>query len=105
MFEEFFEQGDLEKQMELPVSMLCDRKSTNVAGAQNGFINYVTMPLFTTLSAFVPHLAAENGAIANMKSNLEKWKSYVETEADKKVYQIKEQVAQGKHKYALNENT
>jgi len=75
--------------MELPVSMLCDRKSTNVAGAQPGFINYVTMPLFTTMSAFVPGLAAEGGALATMKSNLETWKSYVETEEDKKVYEVK----------------
>jgi cAMP-specific phosphodiesterase 4/calcium/calmodulin-dependent 3',5'-cyclic nucleotide phosphodiesterase len=76
--------------MELPVSMLCDRKSTNVAGAQPGFIGYVTMPLFSTMSAFVPGLASENGALANMRSNLDTWKSYVETEEDKKVYEIKE---------------
>ena len=31
LFDEFFEQGDLEKQKELPVSMLCDRVTTNVA--------------------------------------------------------------------------
>jgi hypothetical protein len=33
LFEEFFIQGDLEKQKELPISMLCDRNTTNVAAA------------------------------------------------------------------------
>lgn len=31
LFEEFFEQGDIEKEEGLPVSMLCDRETTNVA--------------------------------------------------------------------------
>jgi hypothetical protein len=30
LFEEFFDQGDLEKKESLPISMLCDRASTNV---------------------------------------------------------------------------
>ena len=33
LFEEFFLQGDLEKEKELPISMLCDRNTTNVAAA------------------------------------------------------------------------
>ena len=33
LFEEFFDQGDLEKQQGLPISMLCDRNNTNVAAA------------------------------------------------------------------------
>ena len=31
LFEEFFAQGDLEKEKGLPVSMLCDRNTTHVA--------------------------------------------------------------------------
>lgn len=31
LFEEFFDQGDLEKKQDLPISMLCDRETTNVA--------------------------------------------------------------------------
>lgn len=31
LFEEFFDQGDLEIEQGLPLSMLCDRKNTNVA--------------------------------------------------------------------------
>ena len=33
LFEEFFAQGDLEKDMGLPISMLCDRATTNVSNA------------------------------------------------------------------------
>lgn len=38
LFEEFFMQGDLEKEKNLPVSMLCDRTTTHVAKSQPGFI-------------------------------------------------------------------
>lgn len=31
LFDEFFQQGDQELKLELPVSFLCDRKTTNVA--------------------------------------------------------------------------
>ena len=86
LFDEFFDQGDLEKSMHLPVSMLCDRVSTNVTGSQPGFISYVTLPLFTTLNNILPGLSQPNGCLENMKRNKETWASYKETEEDKKVY-------------------
>ena len=46
LFDEFFKQGDLEKEQDLPISMLCNRETTNVAASQPGFINFVVMPLF-----------------------------------------------------------
>lgn len=46
LFEEFFNQGDMEKAQGLEVSMLCDRDTTNIAGGQAGFIQYVVMPIF-----------------------------------------------------------
>lgn len=57
LFEEFFQQGDLEKEQNLPISMLCDRTSTNVASSQSGFINFVTLPLFTALQNIMPGLS------------------------------------------------
>lgn len=47
LFEEFFEQGDTEKREALSVSFLCDRKTTNVAKSQNGFISFIVLPLFS----------------------------------------------------------
>ena len=86
LFEEFFNQGDLEQEKGLPVSMLCDRTTTHVAKSQPGFIQFVSLPLFTTLSAIMPEL---NKEIQSMKANSDTWKSYEETEEDKRVYERK----------------
>ena len=47
LFVEFFEQGDLEKQHEFPISQFYDRKTTNIAQSQIGFINFIIKPAFT----------------------------------------------------------
>ena len=86
LFEEFFQQGDLEKSESLPVSMLCDRDTTNVAGSQPGFIGFVVMPLFVTMQNVISGLD-EN--IDVIKSNTAKWKAYQETDQDKEVYKKK----------------
>lgn len=88
LFEEFFRQGDIEKEMELPVSMLCDRDTTKVAGSQPGFIGFVVMPLFQTLTPFIPELNSPGDCIETLKSNKEKWSKYEETEDDIKIYEI-----------------
>jgi len=41
LFDEFFCQGDQELKESLSVSFLCDRKTTNVAKSQNGFISFI----------------------------------------------------------------
>jgi hypothetical protein len=46
LFAEFFNQGDMEKAQGLQVSMMCDRLTTNIAGGQAGFIQFVVMPIF-----------------------------------------------------------
>ena len=86
LFEEFFAQGDLEKQIDLPISMLCDRSTTNVAGAQPGFINFVTMPFFKALGQVLPGILDKGQSVDGLKENCEKWKAYEETEEDKKMY-------------------
>lgn len=86
LFLEFFEQGDREKEMGLPLSMLCDRDNTNVSATQPGFINFVTFPLFNSLSNIIPNIAQKDGCIDMIKDNKQKWSEYQETEEDKKVY-------------------
>merc|ERR1712087_797589 len=44
---EFFNQGDKEREMSLPISFLCDRFKVNVHSGQVGFINFVIRPWFT----------------------------------------------------------
>ncbi|XP_013397705.1 calcium/calmodulin-dependent 3',5'-cyclic nucleotide phosphodiesterase 1A isoform X4 [Lingula anatina] len=49
LLEEFFQQGDREKQLGLPCSPLCDRENTLVAESQIGFINIIVDPSFTVM--------------------------------------------------------
>lgn len=51
VLEEFFAQGDREKEMGLPVSPLCDRSAVSKAGCQVGFANFVVRPTFAALEA------------------------------------------------------
>ena len=44
--EEFYTQGDLEKQLGLSVSMYCDRDNTDIPKSQAGFIKNICLPLF-----------------------------------------------------------
>lgn len=49
--EEFYEQGDEEKLLGYPVSPLCDRTlHGECAASQNGFLEYVVLPLFQELA-------------------------------------------------------
>ena len=54
LFDEFFDQGDLERDAGLPIQFLCDRETTNVASSQPGFINFITIPLWTVLAEVMP---------------------------------------------------
>ena len=86
LFEEFFDQGDIEKAQNLPISMLCDRANTNVASSQPGFIGFVPLPIFTALSNVMPELQE---CVAQMKANSKAWKVYQETDEDKKTYEAR----------------
>lgn len=44
LIEEFFQQGDREEKLGLPISPLCDRKNTLVAESQIGFIDFIVEP-------------------------------------------------------------
>ena len=65
--EEFFKQGDLEREMGLDISPLCDRTTTQVPQSQIGFIDYIVVPLFNTVIETMDHLvgpAEEAGEVA-----------------------------------------
>lgn len=51
---EFLNQGDTEKEMNLPVSFLCDRNTSNVPASQVGFISGIVLPTFQILVSFIP---------------------------------------------------
>jgi hypothetical protein len=56
ILEEFFTQGDIEKERNMTVSALCDREETHKAKSQLGFSQFVVTPFFTTLSKILPPL-------------------------------------------------
>lgn len=57
LFEEFFYQGDCEKRESLPISILCDRETTNINKAQVGFMKFVVRPLFELMSNLFPEIS------------------------------------------------
>jgi hypothetical protein len=56
IMEEFWEQGDKEKNLCLPISFLCDRTSTRICTAQIGFIEGIVSPLIVLVVQLFPGL-------------------------------------------------
>ena len=73
--EEFWLQGDKEKQMGLPISFLCDRKDTNVPLSQVNFIRGFILPTFEVLITIFPSL---NYTMENANNNITEWQKLVD---------------------------
>jgi len=71
IIEEFFNQGDIEKKENLPVSFLCDRKTTNIPKSQVLFMTNIVLPSFKIISLFSNKL---DFMTANIYENVEYWK-------------------------------
>lgn len=54
LFNEFFEQGDKERTMGLPISFLCDRKTVVIPETQPAFIKFLVKPTFLVVEAISP---------------------------------------------------
>lgn len=73
--EEFHAQGDKEKSLNIPISFLCDRTTSNVPKSQIGFLNYVIIPTFQLVKDAFPSLyylvdiANENKKVWEEKNN------------------------------------
>jgi len=72
---EFWLQGDKEKEMKLPVSFLCDRVGCNVPNSQVGFIKGFILPTFQVLVTMFPSL---NYTVENAKNNINEWQKLVD---------------------------
>ena len=72
--EEFFQQGDAEKELGLEVSFLCDRDTVEIPKSQVGFINFAIMPLFMVLVEKIPEM---DPMIKNINENRSKWEELV----------------------------
>ncbi|VDI75803.1 high affinity cAMP-specific 3',5'-cyclic phosphodiesterase 7 [Mytilus galloprovincialis] len=88
--DEFFRQGDYERQLQIPVTPLCDRNATTVAKIQAGFLQFVVAPLFQEWQRFLPTPLSSH-MITNVKLNLEQWQIIIADENKEKEILIAEQ--------------
>ena len=84
LFEEFFDQGDREKEQDQPISFLCDRTTTCISTSQPGFMNFIVVPLFSAIADLAPELLP---MAENAKINAQEWTEKVETDEEKKIYE------------------
>lgn len=70
LIEEMLRQGDLEKQLGLPVQALHDRDKLNKAYSQVGYIEFFVAPLLFGLARMTPLL---NGPVECLMANMEGW--------------------------------
>jgi len=77
VMEEFWMQGDREKELKLNVSFLCDRATTTKSGAQIGFMNGISAPFISLLIEIFPGL---HFLLDNINVNKEYYKKVKEDE-------------------------
>jgi high affinity cGMP-specific 3',5'-cyclic phosphodiesterase 9 len=68
--DEFFEQGDLEKEAGIPVQMLNDRDKVSRPNSQVGFIEFIICPLAERMVSLFPVL---DDLTENLGSNICRW--------------------------------
>mmetsp|Transcript_30425 Transcript_30425/g.30083 ORF Transcript_30425/g.30083 Transcript_30425/m.30083 type:complete len:151 (+) Transcript_30425:697-1149(+) len=71
--QEFFNQGDIEKQKGQTVSMYCDRETTNTAKSQAGFIKNLVLPMYEAICAYLKSPLFEENCLEQLKNNLHCW--------------------------------
>lgn len=72
VLDEFFDQGDEEKDLGIPVGMLNDRHKVNRPGSQHGFINFLVAPFVAASVRVFPGLQPLH---SQMIRNLEAWRN------------------------------
>ena len=69
--EEFWMQGDKEREKGLPISFLCDRNNVDTPTSQIGFLKGFIVTSFTCLVEMFPTL---NFTVDNAENNIKRWK-------------------------------
>ncbi|XP_034231966.1 uncharacterized protein LOC117639963 isoform X4 [Thrips palmi] len=82
--EEFFRQGDYERQLNLPITSLCDRTTNSVPKIQAGFFKFVVAPLFEEWHRFLDTPLSCN-MISHLRNNQAKWDILCQQEADQEI--------------------
>lgn len=71
--EEFFKQGDKERELGLPYSPLCDRNTTMVAESQIGFIDFILGPTMDVCSELIMKIYQQVSSKARLTSHTHEW--------------------------------
>lgn len=85
--QEFWKQGDLEREYNLPISYLADRYTVNTAKSQGGFIDFVVKPTFDVVANFLPEIQPY---LKNFQDNKDRWKLLI-PEYDKQLEKLKQE--------------
>ena len=75
VMEEFYLQGDRERNLGLPISFLCDRQTVNISNAQVGFMSGICFPFFSSIIEITPTLSFLTD---NINSNKQYYNSIIE---------------------------
>ncbi|XP_060521042.1 uncharacterized protein LOC132698791 isoform X2 [Cylas formicarius] len=80
--EEFFRQGEFERQLNLPVTSMCDQQLTSVAKIQVGFFRSIVTPLFCEWHRFMDSTLSTH-MMKILDSNRRRWEDMEKTEKPK----------------------
>ncbi|CAB9517448.1 affinity cAMP-specific and IBMX-insensitive 3',5'-cyclic phosphodiesterase [Seminavis robusta] len=71
VMEEFFQQGDEESRLGMPISNLCNRATVNIPDSQFGFMNFVVQPSYDVLGQLLPEV--QEAVLPIVSRNLDYW--------------------------------
>lgn len=75
--QEFHNQGDVEKKLNLPISFLCDRTTANIPASQVGFIAGIVLPTFQLVHKICPKTFEYVQMLETSKEEWEKLKKII----------------------------
>ncbi|XP_053652437.1 uncharacterized protein [Cherax quadricarinatus] len=78
--DEFYRQGDYERQLNLRITPQCDRYVTSIAKIQIGFIKFVVSPLFVAWDSWL-NTSLSTSMVTHMNRNLVLWEEQLAREA------------------------
>lgn len=80
---EFYQQGDKERELGIPISPMFDRNNSSVSKTQYGFINFIIKPIFVAWGRFIPELGPEFTKNVEAGLNFD-WDSYYKEEVKRR---------------------
>ncbi|KAI8074667.1 hypothetical protein BC940DRAFT_288803 [Gongronella butleri] len=90
LVEEFASQGDLEKELGMPVQPTNDREKIVLEDFQIGFIRFVAMDLFTAVVDLLPELRF---TVQQMQQNLDTWEEKKKNKANNNAHELNATIA------------